>query len=104
MDNIAFHHSSETHAALRAAGLAAMYIPPYSPRFNAIEYVFAKLKHVYRALCPWQPSEAQSFDYLRAIETAIESLGRMDAYFDHVDRSVAEAFAADGEGVSGYDA
>ena len=51
MDNIQFHKSQETRDALRSKGCFALYTPPYSPCFNAIEYAFSTLKRVYRHAC-----------------------------------------------------
>lgn len=39
MDNVAFHRSVETKRAIDDNGYIALYILPYSPKLNAIEYV-----------------------------------------------------------------
>jgi transposase len=52
MDNIAFHHSAQTKDAIQLKKCNALYIPPYSPRCNAIENIFGALKHAYRSRCP----------------------------------------------------
>ncbi len=52
MDNIAFHHSAQTKDAIQLKQCRALYIPPYSPRCNAIENIFGALKHEYRSRCP----------------------------------------------------
>jgi transposase len=44
MDNLACHKVAGAAAAIRRAGARAVYLPPYSPDFNPIEQVFAKLK------------------------------------------------------------
>ena len=52
MDNIPFHKSHDTMAAIARKGCSALFIPRYSPRFNAIEYVFSAVKREYRDACP----------------------------------------------------
>ena len=51
MDNVAFHHSKATLDAIKDKGCYVLHIPPYSPRFNAIEYAFSQIKHTYRSIC-----------------------------------------------------
>ena len=51
MDNLRCHHSKETQLEMEKLGCRALYIPPYSPRFNAIKYVFSTLKRQYRQDC-----------------------------------------------------
>ena len=48
MDNLSSHKLAGVRAALEAAGARLMYLPPYSPDFNPIEQVFAKLKALLR--------------------------------------------------------
>ena len=45
MDNLGSHRSSAVRQALRAAGAKLVFLPKYSPDFNSIEMLFAKLKH-----------------------------------------------------------
>ena len=44
MDNLSSHKVAGVKPAIEAAGAALRYLPPYSPDFNPIEQVFAKLK------------------------------------------------------------
>jgi transposase len=44
MDNLGSHKSSAVRAAIRAVGAKLFFLKPYSPDFNPIEQVFAKLK------------------------------------------------------------
>jgi transposase len=44
MDNLPAHRVRGIKAAIEAAGAKLLYLPPYSPDFNPIEQVFAKLK------------------------------------------------------------
>ena len=44
MDNLSAHKVAGIQAAIEQAGATVKYLPPYSPDFNPIEQVFAKLK------------------------------------------------------------
>ena len=44
LDNLSAHKVSGTCEAIEAAGAKLIYLPPYSPDFNSIERLFAKLK------------------------------------------------------------
>ena len=46
MDNLSSHKVVGVKAAIDGAGAALRYLPPYSPDFNPIEQVFAKLKNL----------------------------------------------------------
>ena len=48
MDNLAAHKVAGVRHAIEAAGAHLLYLPPYSPDFNPIENVFAKLKALLR--------------------------------------------------------
>ena len=48
MDNLASHKGARTRALIEAAGAQLLFLPPYSPDFNPIEYAFAKLKGLLR--------------------------------------------------------
>ena len=49
MDNLSSHKVAGVRAAIEGAGAALRYLPPYSPDFNPIEQVFAKLKTLLRS-------------------------------------------------------
>jgi len=49
MDNLAAHRASGVREAIETAGASLVYLPPYSPDFNPIELVFAKLKWLLRS-------------------------------------------------------
>jgi transposase len=101
MDNIAFHHSKETIAAIQLKGCHALFIPPYSPKFNAIENVFSTLKQRYRAKCPI--THQITHDYKDTFEQVIRDVGVLDGYFTRVNSQVLRIIASNGIGVSGYD-
>ena len=44
MDNLSAHTVAGVREAIRAAGASVLYLPSYSPDFNPIEQLFAKLK------------------------------------------------------------
>lgn len=48
MDNLGSHKVAGIAAAIEAAGAQLRYLPPYSPDYNPIEQVFAKLKTLLR--------------------------------------------------------
>ena len=52
MDNLASHKVAGVRRAIEQAGARVVYLPPYSPDFNPIEMVFAKLKHLVRSAAP----------------------------------------------------
>lgn len=61
LDNLAVHKQPEVRAAIRAVGAQLRFLPPYSPDFNPIELVFAKLKAFLRAARP------RNFDQVTAL-------------------------------------
>lgn len=48
LDNLQAHKVTGVREAIAAAGARVVYLPPYSPEFNPIEQVFAKLKTLLR--------------------------------------------------------
>ena len=48
MDNLSAHKIDGVREAIEAVGASLIYLPPYSPDFNPIEQVFAKLKALLR--------------------------------------------------------
>lgn len=49
MDNLQLHKVAGVCEAIEAQGAQVRYLPPYSPEFNPIEQVFAKIKTLLRA-------------------------------------------------------
>ena len=101
MDNVSFHKSKSTIDSMRTKGYLPLYIPPYSPRVNAIENVFAVLKSRFRAYCPVR--DVVSFDYKDAFFRAVSSTGSLNAFFDRVDCVVEDVFLCGGEDFHGVD-
>jgi transposase len=48
MDNLPAHKGESVRQAIEATGATLRYLPPYSPDFNPIEQLFAKLKTLLR--------------------------------------------------------
>src|SRR5262249_1951530 len=48
MDNLAAHRQPKAVALIRKVGAEVLFLPPYSPEFNPIEKVWAKLKEILR--------------------------------------------------------
>lgn len=48
LDNLSCHKVAGVREAIEAAGASLAYLPPYSPDFNPIEQVFAKIKAILR--------------------------------------------------------
>lgn len=44
LHNLGAHKVAGVREAIQAAGAKVLYLPPYSPDFNPIEQIFAKLK------------------------------------------------------------
>lgn len=51
MDNLQIHKCREVVDVMNKKKIVAVYTPPYSPRFNAIEYAFSAIKRLYRSEC-----------------------------------------------------
>ena len=69
LDNLSSHKVAGVCAAIEAAGAVLRYLPPYSPRFNPIEQLFAKLKTLLRKAAA------------RTIETLWHAIGDLLAAF-----------------------
>ena len=50
MDNLSSHKRCRTRELIEDAGATLMFLPPYSPDFNPIEMIFAKVKQLLRSL------------------------------------------------------
>jgi transposase len=59
-DNLRAHHADRARAAIEARGAQLWHLPPYSPDFNPIEFVFSKVKQQLRR------AEPRTDDDLRA--------------------------------------
>jgi transposase len=50
MDNLSSHKRQRTRERIEGAGAAVLFLPPYSPDYNPIEMIFAKVKQLLRSL------------------------------------------------------
>lgn len=73
MDNLSAHKSSVVVEAIERAGATALFLPPYSPEFNPIEKVWAKLKPIVRHL---PTATRAAFD--AAVSTAMDKISIKD--------------------------
>ena len=48
MDNLSSHHRASVRTLIHDQGCELIFLPPYSPDFNPIELMFAKLKGLLR--------------------------------------------------------
>jgi transposase len=48
MDNASIHRTERVKQLLENKGFQSLFIPPYSPELNPIEYVFSSIKNEYR--------------------------------------------------------
>jgi transposase len=99
MDNLRCHHSTETLAAIDALGCHPLFIPPYSPRFNAIEYSFSAIKRRYRRECSEVRTPAvarDADDYACVLVAVLAAYGDCRALFRRVRRTVLH-YCASGE-------
>jgi transposase len=79
MDNVAFHASKITRDALVARRLMPLFNAPYTPEWNPVEYVFAKVKAIYRRSSVSDHDTAISHACVEhRIEGALESLTESD--------------------------
>jgi transposase len=68
MDNLSPHKVAGVKEAIQAVGASVLYLPSYSPDFNPIEQLFAKLKALLRK------AAARTQDALReTIGTSLET-------------------------------
>ncbi|WP_405048118.1 transposase [Flexibacterium corallicola] len=68
-DNLNVHKNAEARNAIEAKGAQLRFLPAYSPDFNPIEMLFAKIKALVRS------AEAPCFDTLcKAIQEALSQV------------------------------
>jgi transposase len=74
LDNLSVHKSAHAQALVDAAGCRLRFLPAYSPDFNPIEPVFAKVKTALRAAAARSPD-----DLLTATKAALDAVTADDA-------------------------
>jgi transposase len=74
MDNFTIHHNTHVKTLIENKGCTLMYLPTYSPDFNPIEHLFAKMKAFLRKSRPLTLP-----DLFQALKDAILSILDSDA-------------------------
>jgi len=49
IDNVSFHHTKHVMKAFADMNVTPLYLPPYTPQWQPIEYVFSTVKKSFRA-------------------------------------------------------
>lgn len=62
MDNIAFHKNGNLIDKIQSNNTKILFIPPYSPEFNSIEYVFSSIKTKFRSFVIFPKNEEHIAD------------------------------------------
>ena len=74
MDNLSSHKSERARVLIESRGASLVFLPPYSPDFNPIEMIFAKIKQRVRSLC------CRSVSALwRATQSILDTVTQSDA-------------------------
>jgi transposase len=73
MDNLATHKVHGVAGAIAGAGARLLYLPPYSPDFNPIENMWAKVKQILRSKAPRTEPEL-----ILAAKIAFEAISSTD--------------------------
>jgi transposase len=74
MDNFTIHHNAQVKTLIESKGCQLLYLPTYSPDFNPIEHLFAKLKAFIRSLRP-----SSVVDLIQAFKDAVLTITKDDA-------------------------
>jgi len=69
MDNFTVHHNKRVRELIETRNCKLLYLPTYSPDFNPIENLFAKVKAYIRKLRP-----DSVHDLIKAFEDAVSSV------------------------------
>jgi len=87
MDNVSIHKVSGVREAIEGRGAFLVYLPAYSPDFNPIEQLFAKLKSILRKVAAYTLKGATySIKYLcKTIASCLDEISRAEcaAYLAH---------------------
>lgn len=87
MDNVRFHRTDNVRNLVQNAGHELKYLPPYSPFFNPIEYLFSQWKGFVRQSAPENEP-----DLLNAINSVHEvvSVQNLQNYFNQVNTNCVQ--------------
>ncbi|HMK41662.1 MAG TPA: transposase, partial [Methyloceanibacter sp.] len=73
LDNLGSHRAQAIRSAILQAGAKLAFLPPYSPDFNPIEQVFAKVKHWLRMV------QARSIDAIHnTVAKLVSAIGQRE--------------------------
>lgn len=80
MDNVPVHKVAGVREAIDERGATLIYLPPYSPDFNPIEQLFAKLKAILRKIAAYMlKGTAYSLKQLcKTIAACLEEISRAE--------------------------
>ena len=80
MDNVPIHKVAGVREAIERRGAILVYLPAYSPDFNPIEQVFAKLKAVLRKIAAYTlKGAAYSIEHLcKTIAACLDQISRAE--------------------------
>ena len=73
MDNLSVHKMAEIVTLIKDAGADVLFLPPYSPEFNPIEKVWAKMKDIIRKM---DTMNRENFD--KAVAKAMDAITAED--------------------------
>ena len=79
MDNCAIHKKDELLPLCAEAGVILLFLPPYSPDYNPIEYSFAEFKRLLRRGVDCSADEI--FDYIDVAMQKVNEADNATAYF-----------------------
>jgi hypothetical protein len=85
MDNAAIHKTRLVRAAAHERGYELMFVPPYSPDFNPIENVFARVKHAYRA-SKLRGAEPEGMEDMVVSSLEVSTPQLVMSCFEHMER------------------
>ena len=88
MDNLSAHRDKAAREAIERAGATILFLPPYSPEWNPIEKVWAKLKEIVRRAVT---DTRDLFD--DAVAAAMDAITPADlrAWYTHCGYKIASA-------------
>jgi transposase len=80
MDNLSTHRDRQVLRMIRGVGADVLYLPPYSPEYNPIEKMWAKIKEVLRRV---DTLTREAFD--KALAAAMKTISTEDirAWVEH---------------------
>ena len=78
LDNLSSHRSNQSKDTMRELGFKYVFNVPYSPDYNPIEFVFAKVKHEFRTLRAQKLTGVIQDSHEALIAKAVKSVRKQD--------------------------